>query len=102
MWLEARCIFNRSLRASELREFNLYWQKQELETLAARLATREFLDQNGFIATWWATRRHRLPQDMVRRARVYQWRAERDKTLDKYRSRLGLPPRHALQRPPPP
>jgi hypothetical protein len=103
IWLEARCIFNRSQRTTELAEFDAYWDRLARESMASRLAFYEFRDQYGQnLAMWAATPYHGRPKTMPTRAKVYQLNVKFEARVDEYRAKLGLPPRNATEGPKPP
>jgi hypothetical protein len=101
IWLEVRCLCDRSYRRSELVLFDEYWKNYELDSIATRLALRDLrLEHGKLTALWVAAASGRglrlLPERSPQlRAQIYQIRAQFEKSRDNYRIKLGLPPRHA-------
>lgn len=90
LWVEARCLFNRSIRISELAAFEEYWHQEECESLARRLVYREFMDRYGPASALRAATLRYLPRSVEGRAEAYQLNAKFQRSLNEYRRKLGL------------
>jgi hypothetical protein len=91
LWLEIRCVCNRSSRHAQLDNFQFTWRSRELESLARRLVIREFREAYGPVLAYRAVTLRWLPKSLNDRAVIYQINREYVAALDELRAKLRLP-----------